>query len=175
MEGRGREKSGKGSRENKTCKSKNMTGAARVCDCGGHSRSTVLAAPQSGPCGDTVGLHPPCHVHARAHPPAMELGSGHVLSGQLRARRPAEHGQPHAGPAAAFRSGLGQQCRSLHGERQPGQGDAADRSPASAMFRGRHRSLQGDCEEASYDAPRGHGLFSYATAGEHPAAKPSPR
>lgn len=73
VEGRGGEKSGKGSRENKTCKSKNMTGAARVCDCGGHSRSTIPAAPQSGPCGDTVGLHPPGHAHT--HPPAMELGS----------------------------------------------------------------------------------------------------
>lgn len=72
-------------------------------------------------------------------------GTGHVL----RPRCPAEHGQPHAGPAAAVRSG----------EAQPGRGDATSCPPASETFRGRRGSLRGDCEEAS-------------CAGGHPAAKP---
>lgn len=63
----------KGVEKNKTCKSKNVIGAARVCDCGGHS--------QNSPCGDTGGLQPPCHNHTHTHPPpAMGLGSGYVLS-----------------------------------------------------------------------------------------------
>lgn len=45
VEGKGGEKSGKRSRENKTCKSKTMTGAARVCGCGGHSPCAVPVAP----------------------------------------------------------------------------------------------------------------------------------
>lgn len=98
MKGKGG-KSGKGSPENKTCKSKNMTGAARVGDCRGHPCSTVPAAPRAVPVvttGVCVPL-PPTHTHPTASPTA---------------------GPPHgAGPAPAglvamSGSGLGQQSRS---------------------------------------------------------------
>lgn len=113
MEGRGG-RSGKGSRENKTCKSKNMTGAARVGDCGGHPCSTVPAALRAVP-AVTVGVCvplPPTHTALTASPQ-----QGHST----------EQGQPPAGPVAVFGSELGQQNRG-HNRAQvtPGpQDDAA--------------------------------------------------
>lgn len=167
MEGRGREKSGKGSRENKTCKSKNMTGAARVCDCEGHSRSTIPEAPQSGPCADTVGLHPPCHIHAHTQPPAMELGSSPA---------PGASSLGHAALQSTASPAQGQRLRfrvCWAAVPLTAWGDAP-------RLRRRHWPLS--CER---NVPRpmrkravllleGTGLLSCPTAGQHPAAKPLP-
>jgi len=73
VEGRGREKSGKGSRENKTCKSKTMTGAARVCGCGGHPRGTVPAAPSAVP-AVTPQVCVPSATSARPRTPSNAAG-----------------------------------------------------------------------------------------------------
>lgn len=94
MEGRGR-KSGKGSRENKTCKSKNMSGAAQVVIAEG----TVQHRPggsQSGPCDDSGALCPP-------------VTFTHIPHGQPHAGPPRGAGPAPAGLVAVSGSGLGQQ------------------------------------------------------------------
>lgn len=129
MEGRGG-KSGKGSGENKTCKSKNMTGAARVGDCGGHLCSTVPAAPRAVP-ADKGGLCPPAtYTHSpHGQPPA---------------------GPPHgAGPAPSRAGGrVWERAGAAEPEQQPGPGDA--------MSPGRRSAWRGLCG-MSCAAPPGLG------------------